>query len=121
MVLIYLDSKILITHFHLVKIEISIFIINTHCKSVDKPDKEGSSFITNTNTEKHNWQPLTVNFLNPILSRRNYLVPKKIRSVSENLAGLEILIEKRKLCIIALTENWFKNNEDVNLPCLESF
>ena len=44
-----------------------------------------------------------------------------IRSVSANLGELEILIEERKSSIIALTETWFKNNDDVNLLCLEGY
>ena len=44
-----------------------------------------------------------------------------IRSVSANLAELEILIEERKPSIIALRETWFKNNDDVNLHCLEGY
>ena len=44
-----------------------------------------------------------------------------IRSVSANLGELKILIEERKPSILALTEAWFKNNDDVNLPCLEGY
>ena len=44
-----------------------------------------------------------------------------IRSVSANLGELEILIEERKPSIIALTETWFKNNDDANLHCLEGY
>ena len=46
---------------------------------------------------------------------------KIIRSVSANLGGLEVLIEEKKPSIIALTETWFKNNDDVNLFCLEGY
>ena len=34
---------------------------------------------------------------------------------------LEFLIEKRKPWIIVLTETWFKNNDDVNLHCVEGY
>ena len=44
-----------------------------------------------------------------------------MRSVSANLGELEILIEERKTSIIFLTETWFKNNDDVNLHCLEGY
>ena len=44
-----------------------------------------------------------------------------IRSVSANLGELENLIEERKPSIIALTETWLKNNDDVNLHCLEGY
>ena len=44
-----------------------------------------------------------------------------IRSLSANFGDLEILIEERKPSIIALTETWFKNNDDVNLHCLEGY
>jgi len=37
------------------------------------------------------------------------------------LGELEILIEERKPSIIALTETLFKNNDDVNLHCLEGY
>ena len=46
---------------------------------------------------------------------------KNIRSVSANLGELEILIEERKPSIIASTETWFKDNDDVNLHCLEGY
>ena len=44
-----------------------------------------------------------------------------IRSVCANLGKLEIWIKERKPSIIALTETWFKNNDDVNLHCLEGY
>ena len=44
-----------------------------------------------------------------------------IRSVSENLGELEVLIEERKPSILALTETWFKNNDDVNLHRLDGY
>ena len=37
------------------------------------------------------------------------------------MGQLEILIEEKKPSIIALTETWFKNNDDVNLHCLEGY
>ena len=44
-----------------------------------------------------------------------------IRSVSANLGELEFLIAEGKPSIIVLTETWFKNNDDVNLHCLEGY
>ena len=77
---------------------------------------------TNTNAEK---RQLASTFGK--LSKTNCdvegitLFYNNIRSVSANLGELEILIEERKLSIIALTETWFKNNDDMNFHCLEGY
>ena len=44
-----------------------------------------------------------------------------IRSVSANLEDLEILVAQSKPSVIALTETWWRNENDSELFCLEGY
>ena len=44
-----------------------------------------------------------------------------IRSVSANLEDLEILVAQTKPSVIALTETWWKNENEAGLYCLEGY
>ena len=44
-----------------------------------------------------------------------------IRSVSTNLEDLEILVAQTKPSVIALTETWWKNENEAGLYCLEGY
>ena len=79
-------------------------------------------FITNTNTKKTQLASTYGNLskLNCEVEGRT-LFYNNIKSVSASLGELEILIKEKKPSIIALTETWFQNNNDVTLHCFEVY